>query len=123
MKIDACIDDSLVKLSPQHFDNGHRNTRVCITECELFMWPQRWVDSSCGHETTDMLCCPKVTSAPCLVVVGPMGDACVYHNQKFAYKVEVPGDAFWQGIKGHNLPGAVEVLNKFACLEKKEVSV
>ena len=117
MKIDECIESSLTKLSPQKFDNGHENNIVSTSECQLFMWPQDWTDSSCGHETKGMMCCPQLTSAACLVVVGPMGDACVYHNQKFAYKVEVPGQAFWRGIKNHNLPGSMEVNRKYACLE------
>ena len=95
--IDRCIDDAIKRLSS---DNGSVNEQ----ECEIFVWPQTWEDTSCG---AGGLCGQAITTASTVVVVGPTEEACVYHGGRLAYQVSVDDD-FRRAIDNKQLPGKVE---------------
>lgn len=104
MLFDKCIKDALRKLDPQSFGR-QKNSELHISECEIYAWPQMWTDTGCGF---GKVAGQAITTATTLVVVGPMRDACVYHNGKFAYKVVQTNEAFWAGVDKRNLPSESE---------------
>lgn len=104
MSIDRCVDDAMLQLEPQSF-GSQSNTSLSEDECEIFVWPQTWNDASCG---SGGLCAQMITTKPTVVVIGPMGDACVYHGGRWAYKVDSVDEKFREGIDNHELPGKVE---------------
>jgi len=106
MSIDKCVNDALVQLEPQSF-GSQSNTLICEDECEVFVWPQTWSDASCGFGG---LCIQMITTRSTVVVIGPTGDACVYHGGKLAYKVDSIDEKFREAIDNKNLPGKIEAL-------------
>lgn len=106
ISIDRCIDDALLQLMPQSFGD-QSNAIVCEDECEIFVWPQTWDDGSCG---SGGLCIQMITTKPTIVVIGPIGDACVYHGGKLAYKVDSVDEKFREAIDKKYLPGKIELL-------------
>ena len=102
ISIDDCVTDSLARLEPKSFEEGHTNISVSEHECEIYVWPQEWDDSSCGFGG---MSCGMITKSPTVVVIGPMEDVMVYHAGEFAYKTEV-SDKFWNCVKNNNLPGS-----------------
>ncbi len=104
MSIDKCVDDAILQLTPQSF-GPRTNTILCEDECEIFVWPQTWNDGSCG---SGGLCIQAITTKPTVVVIGPMGDACVYHGEGLAYKVDNVDEKFREAIDNKKLPGKME---------------
>lgn len=110
MYLDKCVEESLAKLSPMSFKNQdgdifHVNLTVDENECEIYVWPQIWSDTSCGFGG---LAGQMITNASTVVVVGPQLDACVYHGGRFAYKIEQVGENFWKAIDNRELPAKRE---------------
>lgn len=106
MSIDKCVDDAVLQLTPQSF-GSQSNTSVCEDECEIFVWPQTWSDASCG---SGGCCAQMITTKPTVVVIGPNGDACVYHGGKMAYKVDSIDEKFREAIDKKDLPGKIGLL-------------
>lgn len=106
LSIDECIKEALDKLDPQEFHNGQRNTTIDQKECEIHVWPQTWSDASCGN--SGGFSAQVITQAPTVVIIGPMGDACIYHGGKFAYKIEEANETFWSCIDDRCMPSKKE---------------
>lgn len=106
MSIDKCVHDAVLQLTPQSF-GSQSNTILCEDECEIFVWPQTWDDASCG---LGGLCAQMITTKPTIVVIGPMGDACVYHGGKLAYKIDAVDAKFREAIDNKDLPSKMEEL-------------
>jgi hypothetical protein len=104
--IDECIQDALSRLSPQQFFDGQKNTSLNEKECEIHVWPQTWSDASCGHDCG--FSAQALTSAPTVVVLGPMQDACIYHDGDFAYKIDQAGEVFWAAMNERHMPSKQE---------------
>lgn len=102
--IDKCVDNALQQLVPQCF-GPQSNTVIHEDECEIFVWPQTWSDASCGSGGP---CAQMITTKSTIVVIGPTGDACVYHGGNLAYKVESVDEKFRKGIDNKDLPGKIE---------------
>jgi hypothetical protein len=105
MSIDKCVQDAVIKLSPQDFGNGQSNTSLDENECEIYVWPQTWSDMSCGFGGMSG---QMITTKPTVVVIGPMQDACVYHGGKMAYKVNSVDEKFRKAVDNRNLPSTME---------------
>ena len=71
-------------------------------DCEVFSWPQTWSDSTCGFGGGGG---QAMTAVQCVVVVGPVGDACVYHG-RFAKHVQRPSEKFFAAMRVWRMPGA-----------------
>jgi hypothetical protein len=106
LSIDDCIKDALRRLTPQHFANGQANTSINDKECEIHVWPQTWPDASCGSGMG--FSAQVITQSPTVVVIGPMGDACVYHGGDFAYHIEETNERFWSCIDDRCMPSKEE---------------
>lgn len=104
--LDECVHDALSRLSPQQFDDEQNNTSLDEKECEIYTWPQTWSDASCGHNCG--FSAQMITSAPTVVVLGPMQDACVYHGGDFAYKINQTDASFWAAIDEQYMPSQQE---------------
>ncbi|MHA2279948.1 MAG: hypothetical protein ACXAC5_03605 [Promethearchaeota archaeon] len=104
--IDECVRDALSRLSPQQFFDDQNNTCLDEIECEIHVWPQTWSDASCGHDCEVSL--QVITSAPTVVILGPMQDACVYHGGTFAYKIDQTDKNFWAAIDQRHMPSKQE---------------
>lgn len=100
ISIDGCIADALRKLEPMPY-----NKRVLDVECEIYVWPQTWEDTSCGQGG---VAGQMMTSAPTVVIVGPNSDACVYHGGNLAYHIDRVNENFWQAIDNRHLPGKMD---------------
>jgi len=102
MSIDKCIQDALKHLSCQQFHGGLHNTSLDEKECEVYVWPQTWSDASCGDKGG--FSAQAITTAPTVVILGPMQDACVYHRGQFAYKINQIHEKFWTNLDNRDMP-------------------
>lgn len=100
VSIDKCIDDALNKLEPMPY-----NKTVIDIECEVYVWPQTWSDTTCGGGGIGG---QMITSAPTVVVVGPNQDACIYHGGNLARKLDLVNRNFWKAIDNRRFPGKME---------------
>lgn len=110
--LDRCLEHSiehLKKPNPVLYDGYEMSER----DLEVFSWPQTWGNTSTGFGG---MAGQMMTTAQTVVTIGPMGDACVYHNG-FAYKVEIPSDKFFECVNAQRLPGKAD---KRDFLEKRE---
>ena len=119
MSIDTCVKDALNKLLPQTFGNGQSNSGLDERECEIYVWPQTWSDTNCGFGG---MAGQMITSASTVVVVGPMQDACVFHGNRLAYKIEHVSEYFWICVKNQKMPGKRES-HKNLTMEKTNAKV
>jgi len=115
ISIDECVRDALSRLSPQVFNLGDGITQVngtlTQTECDIHVWPQEWDDSGCGHaDGFHEMTCGVMTKALTFVVIGPMMDACVYHNGELAYAIKEVNERFLACIQERNMPAKSEAL-------------
>ena len=106
MSIDQCIQDAVRRLACQQFHDGQNNTILNEKECEIYVWPQSWPDASCGDNSG--FSAQAITSAPTVVILGPMGDVCVYHGGKFAYKIDQTNESFWACLDDRHMPSKQE---------------
>lgn len=118
MSVDKCIDDALTKLSPQRFElmdgegvTVQTNRSLGKHECQIFAWPQEWDDTSCGQNGS-FFGGQMLTKALTVIVIGPMMDACVYHNGEFAYELESMNNEVWDCIKSQSLPAMKDELEQ-----------
>lgn len=94
--LNRCIDHSkenLGKPIPEY--------ELFEDDMEVFSWPQTWADTSIGQGG---IAGQMITKAQTVVIIGPMGDVCVYHN-RFSYKVKNPSDKFYECMRSWRLPG------------------
>ncbi len=104
MSIDKCIEDAMLKLTPQKFGN-QSNTEVLQENCEIYAWPQHWPSADCGTGECSNL---AITTSTTVVIIGPEQDACIYHNSQFAYKIEDTDGIFWACLDQREMPGREE---------------
>jgi len=116
ISIDICINDAISRLSPQSFEFGdgvvQTNSSLSQCECKIFVWPQTWNDLSCGFGD---MCGQAIAETLSVVVIGPMQDACVYHDGKLAYKLDEVGEEFWKCIDNRELPGKMDSKEMSLC--------
>lgn len=96
--LDRCIADALPRLKQW----PGSNIALQISEIEVHSWPQGWSDTTCGGGGCGG---QQVTSAQTCVIIGPCGDACIYHS-RFAYYLPDPTPEFWEAFDSRSLPGA-----------------
>jgi hypothetical protein len=101
---DLCLSDAAKRLKRWESSNYH----LLPSELELHSWPQTWPDTTCGFGGEGH---PALTTTQTVVIIGPCGDACVYHN-RFAYYLPHPNAAFWEALILRELPGAVDPAHK-----------
>ena len=99
--MDKYIIDALTKLKPSQY-----NSSVDERECSIYSWPQSWPNTTCGFGGIGG---QMITTAQCVVVIGPERDACIYHSGRLAHYIECPSELFWDEIRyaSRKLPGGM----------------
>jgi len=102
--IDQCIEHALSRLKQW----PRSNVRLRFEEIEVHSWPQGGSDTTCGGGGVGGQMC---TSAQAVVIIGPCGDAWVYHNRP-AYYLPDPTPEFWEALRSRSFPGATDLARK-----------
>ncbi|MFS8637896.1 MAG: hypothetical protein FWJ74_07405 [Gemmatimonadota bacterium] len=84
-------------------------------EVNLYSWPQTWPDNTFGFGGTGTP--GQATTQTHVVKDERTGAVYVYHDGRFVRHIARPGQAFWNAVSAHNLPGAIET-ERWAELER-----
>lgn len=77
-----------------------REARPYADHCEVIMFPQTWGSTALGFGGIGGA---AMTTAYTVVVIGPMGDACVYFAGRMAYHVQRPNQKFHEDMARHSM--------------------
>lgn len=76
---------------------------IKTADLSVHAWEQSWPNASCGEDAKTSLRANYV--APTVLIIGPAGDACVFHNGKLAGYTEEPDSTFLAAYKKQDIPG------------------
>lgn len=89
------------KVGTKKVDAGEtKDVRPREDHCEIFHFQQCWPSTSLGFGGIGG---QAFTNAYTTVVLGPMGDACVYFSGRFAYQVARPNKHFLADLSNHQM--------------------
>jgi len=77
-----------------------RPVRPREDQCQIFLFKQVWGSTSLGFGG---IAGQAMTSAFTTVVIGPVGDACVYFGCRFAYHIKNPSQLLFEHIAACSL--------------------
>jgi hypothetical protein len=81
----------------------------CLPQYAIYMHPQTWPNSSCGFGGPTEVVPHRVVVAQTVVLVSNVsGNAFVYHDFQFAYRINKPGIRFYEDLNARRLAGAAE---------------
>jgi hypothetical protein len=112
-RIETVLYDAYRRMDAEREEAGLEPPRP--EEVNVFSWPQQWPDWSCGFggDARDEPCVDQTH----VVTDDARSVAYVYHAARFVRRIEKPGQAFWVGVRKHDLPGAAAE-EEWARLEK-----
>ena len=102
-RLDEVICDSMRR-------HGEAVPKVeCLAEYAIYMHPQTWPNSGCGFGGPTEMALHQMVTVPTVVLISQVsGNVFVYHDFRFAYRINKPGIRFYEDLNCKRLVGAAE---------------